>query len=459
MTQPRDRVTIDGPGLPLPPESRGWPVIGESLAFLRDPDFSRRRHARYGPVFRSSLFGMETVFLKGGEANRFVFGQDNATLGVQWPKSTEVLLGPASLATQHDPQHRHRRRLLAQAFQPRMLALYGQRMDELTKDYGDRWLGLGTFAWYPELRNYTLDIACRLLIGLEGGSATPLGHWFEVWTQGLFSLPINLPWTAFGRALKARTRLLAELDQLIAARRNGAESGGSTEPDEIAADALGVLLGAVDEAGNPLSNGEIADQILTLLFAGHETLTSAIASFCLLTAQHPTVLERLRAEQDGFEPDGPLTVEALRSMTYLDQVLQEVLRLLPPVGGGFRRALKDLAYGGYRIPEGMALLYQINRTHEDSELYGAPEAFDPDRWDGDRGNPHHFLPFGGGVRECLGKEFARLEMRIFAARMVQRYVWEVVPDQDLSLVMVPTPRPRDGLRVRLRPRSRDRVSV
>ncbi|GAB4361510.1 MAG: cytochrome P450 [Cyanophyceae cyanobacterium] len=460
MTDPRDRTaTTDGPTLPLPPNSKGLPFIGESLAFLREPDFSRRRHDRYGPVFRAKLFGMETVFLKGAEANRFVFGQDSETLGVQWPKSTKILLGPASLSTQHDPQHRQRRRLLSQAFQPRMLALYGQGMDDLTRNYGDRWLGLGTFAWYPELRNYTLDIACRLLVGLDGGSAMPLGHWFELWSQGLFSLPVNLPWTTFGRALKARRMLLAELGNLIAARRNAPQPDPATGAEAIAADALGVLLAAVDKAGNPLSDREIADQILTLLFAGHETLTSAIASFCLLTAQHPTVLERLRAEQDGFDPEAPLTMEDLRSMTYLDQVLQEVLRFLPPVGGGFRQALKDLAYGGYRIPKGSALLYQINRTHEDPSLYADPGTFDPDRWSGDRANPNQYLPFGGGVRECLGKEFARLEMRIFAARMVQRYVWEVVPDQDLSLVMVPTPRPRDGLRVRLGARSRDRVLV
>lgn len=445
MTEQRDRGATATPAeLPLPPGTGGLPILGESFAFLRDPKFSRHRHERYGPVFRTNIFGTDTIFLKGAEANRFIFSQDNQNFGVQWPKSTEILLGPASLSTQHDAQHRQRRRMLAQAFQPRLLATYGEGMDSLTKIYGDRWEQLGSFAWYPELRRYTLDIACQLLVGFENGAETPLGQWFDVWTQGLFSLPIRLPWTAFGRALKARQKLLAEIKQLIQRRQAIAPADPNAPPST----ALDVLLAAVDEAGNPLEDAEVGDQILTLLFAGHETLTSAITSFCLLTAQHPAVLERLRAEQAPFDPAAPLDAEALRAMPYLEQVLQEVLRLLPPVGGGFRQALTDLAYGGYRIPKGCAVLYQINRTHEDPTVYPNPEAFDPDRWGAERANPNQYLPFGGGVRECLGKEFARLEMRIFAARMLQNFVWEIEPGQDLSYVFVPTPRPRDGLRVR-----------
>jgi cytochrome P450 len=103
------------------------------------------------------------------------------------------------------------------------------------------------------------------------------------------------------------------------------------------------------------------------------------------------------------------------------------------------------------------VLYQINRTHEDPSLYNQPERFDPDRWNPDRpDSPDQvfgYIPFGGGPRECLGKEFARLELRLLAARLLQRYDWQLMPDQDLSLRLVPTPRPRDGLRVRFQRRS------
>ena len=221
-------------------------------------------------------------------------------------------------------------------------------------------------------------------------------------------------------------------------------------PDRPETDALDIMLNARDEeTGEGLSIEELKDQVLLLLFAGHETLTSAIASFCLLTAQHPEVLEKARAEQERFV-EQPLTLEQLKQMTYLDQVMKEVMRLVPPVGGGFREVLKDCEYAGFTIPKGWSALYQINSTHSDVEVFPEPKRFDPERFapDEDKPKPFSHLPFGGGLRECLGKEFARLEMKIFAVQLLRDYQWELLPEQDLSLAIVPTPRPKDGLKVR-----------
>jgi cytochrome P450 len=138
-------------------------------------------------------------------------------------------------------------------------------------------------------------------------------------------------------------------------------------------------------------------------------------------------------------------------MTYLEQVLREVLRLVPPVGGGFRQVIKACEFGGYQIPKGAIVLYLINPTHQDSQLYPEPDRFDPDRFSLERvPKPFSYVPFGGGLRECLGKEFARLEMKLFAAKIIREFEWELLPDQDLNLIPLPTPHPRDGLRVKFR---------
>jgi cytochrome P450 len=314
----------------------------------------------------------------------------------------------------------------------------------ITRAYLKRWEGMETLTWYPELRNYTLDIACKLLVGLDQGAQSQLGHWFETWCAGLFSIPIALPWTTFGRAQRSRKLLLGELERIIRDRQ---------QRQERTEDALQLLIEARDENGQGLSLEELKDQVLLLLFAGHETLTSAIASFCLLTAQNSEVTAALRAEQQKFETSEPPTLDELRQMTYLDQVLREVLRLIPPVGGGFRKVLQPFEFNGYQVPQGWSAIYQIGPTHQEAKLYPEPDRFDPDRFNAEQTaeRPKYgYVPFGGGIRECIGKEFARLEMKLFAIALLRSYEWRLLPDQNLELSTIPTPRPQDGLRVEFR---------
>jgi retinoid hydroxylase len=428
--------------LPKPPGDRGLPLIGETIAFFTDPDFNNKRVAKYGKVYQTNVFGSPTVIMIGSEANTFLFRNENKYVISTWPKSTRILLGQKSLAVNNGSFHPSRRKLLYQAFQPRALASYLPTMAQITNAYCKKWLEMGELTWYPELRNYTFDIASNLFVNTQAGSQTPIGHYFEDWCAGLFTIPVNLPWTKFGKALQARSKLLKSLEQIIRQRQQAENSGE---------DALGLLIQAKDEQGNSLSLEELKDQILLLLFAGHETLTSAIASFCLLTAQHPDVLEKLRGEQDRLKITGTPTVEHLQSMTYLEQVLKEVMRLIPPVGGGFRSAIATFEFAGYRIPKGWNIQYQIAQTHQDQNLYPESDRFDPDRFAPDNlvdKSSFGYIPFGGGLRECIGKEFARLEMRLFAAKLLQNYQWELILDQNLDLVTVPTPHPRDGLKVK-----------
>ncbi|MGB3509768.1 MAG: cytochrome P450 [Microcoleaceae cyanobacterium] len=276
----------------------------------------------------------------------------------------------------------------------------------------------------------------------DGGSETKLAILFEKLVKGLFTIPVSLPWTKFGKALHGRQELLKHIEEIVLRRQ---------QQENLGEDTLGILLQARDEEGNALPLDELKDQILLLLFAGHETLTSAIASFCLLITQHPNILSRAREEQKQFS-GATLTMENLAQMTYLEQILKEVLRLIPPVGGGFREVIKDCEFGGYSIPKGWMIQYQIGGTHQDESLYPDYKSFDPDRFSPENSVEKQkifgYLPFGGGMRECLGKEFARLEMKIFAAMLLRGYEWELLPEQDLGLVVVPTPHPRDGLKVK-----------
>ncbi|MBZ8180725.1 cytochrome P450 [Oscillatoria salina] len=431
--------------LPLPPGKFGLPFLGETLSFLRDRSFAEKRHQQYGEIFKSSILGKPTIFLQGSEANQFIFSNENKNFVVSWPPSTQALLGSLSLALQSGETHKKSRKILYQAFQPRALTGYVSAMEQITQNYLEKWAQQQTLTWYPELRNYTLDIACKLLVGIDRGSQTKLARLFETWCQGIFTVALPLPWTKFGRAKQARKLLLAEIETIIRQRQQQSDRGNDT---------LGLLIEARDEDGNSLSIAELKDQVLLLLFTGHETLTSAIASFCFLVAQHPEVRAKIRSEQQKFSSAAPLTFDQLKQMTYLEQVLQEVLRLIPPASGGFRKVINPCQFQGYQIPQGWKILYQTYQTHLDASVYTQPKQFDPDRF-----NPEHsqsktktfsYIPFGGGIRECIGKEFARLEIKIFAALLARDYEWELLPNQNLRIVSGTTTHPHDGLQFHLK---------
>lgn len=429
--------------LPLPPGDKGLPFIGETISFFTDGEFNSKKIEKYGKVYQTNIFGNPTVSMVGAEANNFLFRNENKYVVSTWPKSTRILLGDLSLAVKNGEFHKSRRQLLYQAFQPRALASYIPTMETITQQYIDRWLQEQELTWYPELRDYTFDIASELFVSTDGGSQSLLGKLFETFSGGLFSIPVNLPWTAFGKALRCRKELLKYIEEIVVKRQQAEDPGE---------DALGLMIKAEDEEGNKLTTAELKDQVLLLLFAGHETLTSAVASFCLLTAQHPEVMAKLREEQTKFK-DAAITLDNLKEMTYLDMVIKEVMRIIPPVGGGFRKAIETFEFNGYQIPEGWTVQYQIAQTHKDSDIYTESDKFDPERFSParqeDKQASFAYIPFGGGLRECIGKEFARLEMKIFAAKLLQQCQWELLPNQNLELVTVPTPHPKDNLKVKI----------
>lgn len=429
----------------LPLGSFGVPVLGELIAFARGgaDQFSQERHAIYGSVFKTKLLGQPVVFARGAEANKFILSNENKYFSSNALPSIRVLLGDNSLSVQTGSLHSQRRRLLAKAFSPRAMDSYIPSMAAITDQYLRAWSDSSRLTWYPELRRYTFDVACKLLIGLDAAASSQLGEWFEIWAKGLFSLfPVRIPLSKFDRAYRCRKKLLEALEKIIIDRENEENSGY---------DALGILLDAKDEAGNKISIEELKDQILMLLFAGHETLTSALTSFCLLLAEHPEIKNKARKEAKVFAKQ-PISAETLGNMTYLEQVIQESMRMIAPVGGGFRKVLEPCSIGRFSIPKGWIVIYSIVNTHKDETVFSNPEVFDPERFSKDRyedRQPFSYLPFGGGVRECLGKEFARLEMKLFAYHLLSAYDWELLDEQSLKIVSLPTPHPKDGLKVRL----------
>ncbi|MBE9128244.1 MULTISPECIES: cytochrome P450 [unclassified Coleofasciculus] len=429
--------------LPLPPGTFGLPGIGETLGFLFDPDFAIKRQRKYGSIFKTNILGRPTVVMVGADANRFILSSDMDCFSWRegWPDTFKELLGE-SLFVQEGEEHRRNRKLLMPAFHGKALANYLETMDSLIHDYLKKWEHLGTFTWFSELKQMTFEIASILLVGSKPGeNIAQLSQWFAQLTSGLFAVPLRWRWTTYGKALAARNQLLAYIEQAVRKRQQ-----------EPAQDALGLLVQSQDEEGNALSMNELKAQTLLLLFAGHETTTSMLTSLAMALAQHPDVLAKARAEQQQFATEGAITFEQLKQMPYLEQILREVERLYPPIAGGFRGVVKSFEYQGYHVPAGWQVLYRIQGTHQDSEVYTNPKQFDPDRFSPERAEHKQqefsLVGFGGGPRICLGLAFAQMEMKIFAAHLLRHYHWELLPKQNLTMDAIPTLHPRSGLRVR-----------
>ena len=429
--------------LPLPPGKSGLPWIGETISFLTDPDFATKRRQQYGSIFRTNIIGRPTVVMSGAAANKFILSThfDRFSWRDGWPDNFKELLG-ASLFLQEGAEHQRNRKLLMPAFHGKALMNYVTTMTEITDRYLSKWEQTGNLTWFPELKNLTFEIASVLLIGSEpGAETTELSRLFTELTNGLFTLPLKWSYTTYGRAITARDRLLAHIEQVVLERQQS--------PTQ---DALGLLVQSQDEEGNRLSVAELKVQALLLLFAGHETTTSLIASLCLALAQNPEVLARARAEQQQIGRNTPISIDSLKQMTYLDRVLREVERMYSPIGGGFRGVVKEFEFNGYRVPKGWQLLYRIPEAHFDAAVYPQPHTFDPDRFDPDRSDykpsDYTFVTYGGGSRICIGMAFAQMELKIIAAMLLRRNSWELLPNQNLTLDPIPTLHPRDGLKVK-----------
>jgi len=197
---------------------------------------------------------------------------------------------------------------------------------------------------------------------------------------------------------------------------------------------------------------ELKSQALFLVAAGYATTSSLLTYLAYAFAKHPDVMARAREEQRALGISGPLTVEDVKRMTYLDQVVTEVERRFPPVSFGFRGVAEEFEYGGFVIPKGWQVLYSIAATHQDPDYFPDPETFDPDRFPQGRNERGSFklVGFGGGPRVCMGMMLARTQVKLIASRLLRGYMWELLPGQDLSPVIMPARRPREGLRVRFR---------
>ena len=431
--------------------------LRRTLQMTRDPlPILLPLYDRYGPIFSVRILYERMVFMLGPEANHFVTVSNPQNF--HWREShfgdLIPLLGDGLLTTDGE-YHDRARRIMMPAFHRERIATSVQTMAEETDRATAGWKHGDVINVYEWMRNLAMRIAMRALFGLDpdqrGRGAAAAEHFERALSFYGTQFHMRLlrgPGSPWRKMLHSR-RVLDEIVFDEIRRRRAAD-------DLDHGDILGMLLAAEDEDDSRLSDGEVRDQLMTLLFAGHDTSTSTLSFLMYELARHPQVLARLYEEQDQVLNGAAPTYEQVeRRLPELGMALDETLRLYPPAWIGSRRAIRDFEFGGHAVPRGAWVHYCSWASHRLPEVFPEPEAFIPERFTPERkaSLPRGaYVPFGAGSRICIGKRFGQTEVMLVAAQLLRRYRLELLPGRTMTVRQMPTLSPREPLLMRVRER-------
>ncbi|XP_047947284.1 beta-amyrin 6-beta-monooxygenase-like [Salvia hispanica] len=436
----------------LPPGSQGWPVLGENLRFSPSPEkFVAERMSKHSPeIFQTSLLGEKMATFCGAKGNKFLFSNENKLVTSWLPQSLMKVLTFAETAKSNADGHSAFTRILHRdIFSPETLKKYVPEMDALAREHMARdWKPNSVVTVLPASKKYTFELACRIfLCEADPERVRKLSEPFAVAMKGLFSVPVDLPGTAYRRAIRAGEALREELMRMVGKRKKARDEGE-------ARDILSKMLMERNGDGEFLSEKEICNRVVGMLVASYDTTSYAVTSVMDHLAQFPHIYNEVFKEQMAIaETKGPselLTWDDIEKMKYSWNVVRESLRVTPPAAGAFREAATEFTYAGFTIPKGWKTFWTVYSTHKNPEYFPEPERFDPSRFEGSGPAPFTFVPFGGGPKMCAGKEYARLELLVMIHNVVTRFKLEkTIPDE--KIVYYATPTPVHGLPLRLHP--------
>ncbi|KAG6385232.1 hypothetical protein SASPL_154062 [Salvia splendens] len=374
----------------LPPGSFGWPILGESIEFLfgKPEKFVGDRMRKYSPdIFKTKILGEKTAVICGPAGHKFLFSNEQKLFTVFRP---------------HPMQH------LFRSYKPKSESSPAPPSKATDETKAIRQPGfLKPEALMRYLAGMDLITQKQLHVHCDGKKVVefyPLSKTITLTIACQFFLGINNP--------ERIARLVKNFDDVT-----------------------------------------IADKMMGLLTAGYSTVATTMTFLMKYLGLNPDMYERVRAEQLAIaaaKKEGvPLDWEDMAKMKYSWNVISETMRMVPPLQGTFREVIEEFTYAGYTIPKGWKVYWTVSTTNMNPQYFKDPERFNPSRYDeGEAPPPYTYVPFGGGMRMCPGKEYARISILAFVHNVVKKYRWEVVdPNEKVEGDMMPAP--QKGLPVRL----------
>ncbi|XP_042019486.1 abscisic acid 8'-hydroxylase CYP707A2-like isoform X1 [Salvia splendens] len=426
--------------LPLPPGTMGWPYIGETLQlYSQNPNiFFSSKVKRYGSIFKTQVLGCKCVMMASPDAAKAVLLTNAHLFKPTFPSSKERMIGKGAIFFHQGHYHANLRKLLLRAFSPDSIKQIVSHIDSIALSSLKSWEPRPLITTFHEMKTYAFNVALLSIFGKDEVSyGDDLKRCFYTLERGYNSLPINVPGTLFHAAMRARKKLAAILAEIISLRRDRKREDSN-------------LLASFMSDAEGLSDEQIADNVIGVIFAARDTTASVLTWILKFLAQNPTVLHAVTEEQEAIMRSGEgkgLSWEDTRKMTVTTRVIQETMRVASILSFTFREAIQDVEFQGYRIPKGWKVLPLFRNIHHSPENFTDPDKFDPSRFEV-APKPNTFFPFGSGVHSCPGNELAKLEMLVLVHHLATKYRWCMMGPQD-GIQYGPFALPQNGLPIKI----------
>ena len=429
------------------PGSFGLPVIGHTFPLVKDLYGTiDKQYREFGEVSRFGLAGFKGVLLVGPDLYKEVYldKDKNFSAEMGYMGSLGRYYKGALLLRDHE-EHRFQRRMMQTAFKNDAMKGYIDTMGPMIAEAVEGWGKNEEMLFFPAIKQNLLDVAATIFVGLEKGDkrAQAMNQTFTDVANGMMGIvKKEIPGTLHYKAKKAERHLKSFFAGLIDERR----AGDGT-------DTFSYFSKEKTEDGDFFSDEDITAHMSFLLFAAHDTTTSALSHLLYYLGQDQEAQQRLREEALAVDKEF-LEYEDLDKMPLAEVATKEALRLHPSVMMMQRRTINECELGGYRIPANTILFMTPQHTHRMAEYWDNPLKFDLDRWLDPR-NEHKrhtfsFVGFGGGAHKCIGMHFALMQVKNFLHQFLRRYEFRLADGYSDKMQTVPLPKPADDLPIVLK---------
>jgi cytochrome P450 family 110 len=421
------------------PNSITSPAWWQLINWIADPiGFQQKASQKYGDIFSMHLSGIGSYVIIGNpQTVQEIFNQDAKFDIGRGNELAKPLLGQNSLMLMDGDSHRRERKLLMPPFHGERLQTYAKQICLITEKFANQWQIGQPFIARSAMQKISLEVILKIVFGLSEGERYQqlkplLTAWLDMTDSPLRSSMLFLhflqkdwgSWTPWGR-MKQRQRQVHDLLQAEIIEKR------TKQDEKLNGDVLSLMMAARDENGQAMSDAELRDELLTMLFAGHETTATTLAWAFYQIHQHPDVLEKLLYELDSLG-DNPNPME-IAQLPYLTAVTQETLRMYPVIPILFPRIAKSaIKIGGYEFDAETTFMPSIYLVHYREDLYPHAEQFKPERFLERQYSAWEYLPFGGGSRRCLGYALALLEMKLVLATVLSKYQLTLAEDKPVK---------------------------